>query len=89
MAHFEELLPRTYFGRWSDRLVAVGWLAPEKGYRKGEVSGEFFDALFLVFLSSAYGAYYMRCAVLSMSVRSADGPAGLRVCLLPCPPTAL
>jgi hypothetical protein len=46
MAHFEDLSPFTYFGRWSDRLVAVGWLVPEREFVTGEVSREFFDALF-------------------------------------------
>lgn len=45
MAHFDDLTPCTYFDRWEDRLVAVGWLAPGKGYKKGEVSEEFFNAL--------------------------------------------
>jgi len=46
MAYFEDLSPCTYFGNWSDRLASVGWLVPEKDFVKGEVSKEFFEALF-------------------------------------------
>ena len=46
MAYFEDMSPCTYFDRWSDRLVSVGWLAPEREFVTGDVSKEFFDALF-------------------------------------------
>jgi len=39
------MTPCTYFGRWQDRLVAVGWLIPGREYQKGDVKEEFFSAL--------------------------------------------
>ncbi len=46
MAYLEDMSPCTYFDLRSDRLTAVGWLVPEKEFAKGEVSKEFFEALF-------------------------------------------
>ena len=46
MAYFEDMSPCTYFGNWSDRLVSVGWLVPEREFVTGDVSDEFFEALF-------------------------------------------
>lgn len=45
MAFFEDLTPCMYFGRWQDRLLAVGWLQPGRPYNKGAVPEEFFGAL--------------------------------------------
>lgn len=46
MAYLADMSPCGYFGKWSDRLVSVGWLVPENDFKKGQVSQEFFDALF-------------------------------------------
>ena len=46
MAYFEDMSPCTYFGDWSDRLISIGWLSPGKGFAIGDVSEEFFVALF-------------------------------------------
>jgi hypothetical protein len=48
MAHFEDMSPCTYFDNWSDRLVSIGWLVPEREFATGEVSKDFFDALFFM-----------------------------------------
>lgn len=46
MAYLEDMSPCTYFDPWSDRLTSVGWLVPEKEFATGDVSKEFFEALF-------------------------------------------
>jgi len=45
MAYFDDMTPCTYFNRWQDRLVAIGWLEPGKNYQKGDVKEEFFSIL--------------------------------------------
>src|SRR5262245_38025081 len=45
MTVIEDLKPCTYFGRWEEILVAVGWLGVGRAYTKGIVSDQFFAAL--------------------------------------------
>jgi len=48
MTYFADLAPNTYFGRWQDVLVSVGWLDAVHEPRRGGVSEEFFRALVLL-----------------------------------------
>lgn len=48
MAHFEDLTSNTYFERWEDVLVSIGWLDAEHEFRHGRVSADFFHALVLL-----------------------------------------
>jgi hypothetical protein len=45
MTAFEDLSPCTYFGRWEEVLVAVGWLDATRDYSRGPVREEVFAAL--------------------------------------------
>jgi hypothetical protein len=45
MAHYEDLAPIDYFGRWQEVLRAVGWLAADKSFPRGPSSQAFFIAL--------------------------------------------
>jgi len=45
MTIFEDLKPFSYFGRWQDVLLGVGWLGVDHPYPRGPVSKEFFGAL--------------------------------------------
>lgn len=45
MSTFEDLAPCTYFERWKDVLLAVGWLGAGYDYPRGDVSPELFGAL--------------------------------------------
>ena len=40
MAHYDDLAPCTYFGRWEHVLLAIGWLEAGRPYRKGSVERE-------------------------------------------------
>lgn len=46
MAYFEDLSPCTYFEGLTGQLISIGWLAPGFDYETGDVSKEFFEALF-------------------------------------------
>lgn len=45
MPHFDDLSPNTYFDRWQDTLLSVGWLERGHEFPRGTVSPAFFDAL--------------------------------------------
>lgn len=45
MSHFEDLSRNSYFGRWEDVLISVGWLDRAHEYPRGTVSVDFFRAL--------------------------------------------
>jgi hypothetical protein len=45
MAFFEDLSSCSYFGKWEESLVAVGWLESEDKLTKGPVGEGFFAAL--------------------------------------------
>lgn len=45
MASYADLSPCDYFGRWSELLIAVGWLDHPPASPCGPVSRDFFDRL--------------------------------------------
>jgi len=45
MTYFNDMAPNTYFGRWADVLVSVGWLDAEHAYKRGPVTTEVYRAL--------------------------------------------
>ncbi|RKG90751.1 hypothetical protein D7V88_10505 [Corallococcus terminator] len=45
MSYFQDLSPCSYFGRWEESLLAVGWLDSEHAFTKGAVGEDFFAGL--------------------------------------------
>lgn len=76
MAHYLDLQPCDYFGRWQDVLLAVGWLEATAPFWTGPVRREFFSKLVDLLAEPwqpAISAGHHRCGL----CRFTGGPAAL------------
>lgn len=76
MSHFDDLSPNSYFGRWEDVLISVGWLDGSADYPHGAVSLDFFRALVRLLLDPWQPGVFAGRAPCSLCQFS-DGPGTL------------